>query len=96
MKGLLGLMKQSTPLRPDSDSADSFLFSTAFADQGIDASMLVPWEARANDRTRQDAAFASGAQYVSTDYMTPDPRFGAYTASLPGGGRARLSPAPRP
>ncbi|WP_411287115.1 phosphatidylinositol-specific phospholipase C1-like protein [Phenylobacterium sp.] len=54
------------------------------------------WEARANDRTRQDAAFASGAQYVSTDYMAPDPRFGAYIARLPGGGRARLSPVARP
>lgn len=50
-------------------------------------------EARANDTTRQQAAFASGAQYVSTDYMTPDPRFGPYAAELPGGGVARLSPA---
>jgi hypothetical protein len=50
------------------------------------------WEARRNDTARQVAAFASGAQYVSTDYLTPDPRFSPYTASLPGGGRARLSP----
>jgi hypothetical protein len=49
-------------------------------------------EARANDTTRQAAAFASGAQYVSTDYMSPDLRFGPYVAKLPGGGRARLSP----
>lgn len=49
-------------------------------------------EARANDTTRQAAAFASGAQYVSTDYMTPDTRFGPYVAKLPGGGVARLSP----
>ena len=49
-------------------------------------------EARANDRTRQEAAFASGAQYVSTDYMTPDPRFGPYETRLPGGGTARLNP----
>lgn len=49
-------------------------------------------EARANDTTRQAAAFASGAQYVSTDYMTPDTRFGPYVARLPGAGRARLSP----
>jgi hypothetical protein len=49
-------------------------------------------EARANDTSRQVAAFASGAHYVSTDYMTPDPRFGPYAAALPGGGRARLSP----
>lgn len=50
-------------------------------------------EARKNDTTRQQAAFASGAQYVSTDYMQPDPRFSPYRASLPGGGKARLSPA---
>ena len=50
------------------------------------------WEARRNDRSRQVAAFASGAQYVSTDYLTPDTRLSSYTAALPGGGRARLSP----
>ncbi|WP_293680889.1 phosphatidylinositol-specific phospholipase C1-like protein [uncultured Phenylobacterium sp.] len=52
------------------------------------------WEARRNDTARQAAAFASGAQYVSTDYMTPDIRFSAYAVSLPGGGTARLSPVP--
>lgn len=50
------------------------------------------WEARADDTTRQAAAFASGAQYVSTDYLTPDERFGPYVAKLPGGGAARLDP----
>jgi len=49
-------------------------------------------EARSNDTTRQTAAFASGAQYVSTDYMTPDTRFSLYVAKLPGGGTARPSP----
>ncbi len=52
-------------------------------------------EARAGDRSRQDAAFAAGAQYVSTDYMKPDPRFGPYEAHLPGGGVARINPAAR-
>jgi hypothetical protein len=50
-------------------------------------------EARTDNRAPQVAAFASGAQYVSTDYMRPDPRFGPYQARLPGGGIARLSPA---
>ena len=50
------------------------------------------WEARRNDTARQIAAFASGAQYVSTDYLTPDARFSPYVAKLPGGGAARLSP----
>ena len=49
-------------------------------------------EARSNDRARQEAAFASGAQYVSTDYMEPDPRLGPYEAHLPGGGVARRAP----
>jgi hypothetical protein len=50
------------------------------------------YEARRNDTARQQAAFASGAQYVSTDYMQPDARFGPYQTRLPGGGTARLSP----
>ncbi len=50
-------------------------------------------EARSGDTARREAAFASGAQYVSTDYMRADPRFGAYSVALPGGGRGRESPA---
>ena len=50
------------------------------------------WEARHNDRRPQTAAFASGAQYVSTDYMHPDKRFSDYETHLPGGGLARLNP----
>ena len=50
------------------------------------------WEARRNDTKPRDAAFASGAQYVSTDYMHPDKRFSDYQARLPGGGVARLNP----
>ncbi|MFL5296056.1 MAG: phosphatidylinositol-specific phospholipase C1-like protein [Phenylobacterium sp.] len=50
------------------------------------------YEARRNDTAPRDAAFASGAQYVSTDYMRPDPRFGPYQARLPGGGLARPNP----
>jgi len=42
-------------------------------------------EARSNDSTRRDAALASGAQYVSTDYRHPDTRLSGYQARLPGG-----------
>ena len=52
-------------------------------------------EARRNDTTRRNAAFASGAQYVSTDYMHPDARFGAYRARLPGEAVARCNPIRR-
>jgi hypothetical protein len=50
------------------------------------------WEARKNDTAPREAAFASGAQYVSTDYMHPDTRFSPYQARLPGGGVAREDP----
>jgi len=53
-------------------------------------------EARTGDTARREAAFASGAQYVSTDYMRPDPRLSAYSVALPGGGVARLRPADGP
>lgn len=49
MKGLLGLIRQATPAHSGGDNPDTFFFSTAFADQGIDASSMVPWEARANE-----------------------------------------------
>lgn len=50
-------------------------------------------EARADDTTRRDAALASGAHYVSTDYLWADPRFpGNYTVHLPGNAVVRCNP----
>lgn len=49
-------------------------------------------EARRNDARRREAAFASGAQYISTDYLAPDPRLGNYQVRLTGGGVARCNP----
>ena len=40
-------------------------------------------EARTNDHTRADAALASGAQIVATDYPAPDPAVGPYVVALP-------------
>lgn len=43
------------------------------------------FEARLGLTARRDAAFASGAHYVSTDYPEPDPDFGTgYIVDLPG------------
>lgn len=68
-------------------------------DEALKAGLIVrtradadTFEARSNDRRRQVAAFNSGAQYVSTDYLAPDPRFGSYEAHLPGGTTARPNP----
>ncbi len=50
-------------------------------------------EARSGDTGRRQAAFASGAHFISTDYYRPDPRFGTgYRVTLPGGGAARWNP----
>jgi CRP-like cAMP-binding protein len=47
MKGVLDLLRRSAPQRDD--KTDSVLFTSAFADLGVDPAMLVPWEARANE-----------------------------------------------
>lgn len=50
-------------------------------------------EARSGDVARRDAAWASGAQLVSTDYYLPAGDFGTgYQVVLPGGGAARCNP----
>jgi Phosphoinositide phospholipase C, Ca2+-dependent len=50
-------------------------------------------EARTGDTRRREIALGSGAQYVSTDYMQPDSRFGIYSVRLPEGAVAVCNPA---
>jgi hypothetical protein len=51
-------------------------------------------EARSSDTRRREAAFRSGAQYVSTDYPWPDQRWGDYRVTFPSDAPyARLNPA---
>ena len=50
-------------------------------------------EARRNDPRRRDAALASGAQFVSTDYLWPEPRLhNVYQVRLPGAAAAICNP----
>ncbi len=49
-------------------------------------------QARTNDTTIRDAALASGAQWVSTDYEEPNLAFSPYTVAIPGGTPARCNP----
>ena len=50
-------------------------------------------EARANSTLRRDAAFNSGAVFVSTDYYLPARHFNSdYQVTLPGGGAVRFNP----
>jgi hypothetical protein len=54
-------------------------------------------QARTGDTTQRDAAFASGAHFVSTDYIWPDERFGTgYVVDLPGDTAARCNPVNAP
>lgn len=48
-------------------------------------------QARSGDTDMRDAALASGAQYISTDYLEPDERFGDYVVRLPAGAVARCN-----
>jgi hypothetical protein len=49
-------------------------------------------EARTNDTRRRDAAFASGAQYVSTDYFDADARLSGYRVRFVNDVIARVNP----
>ena len=54
-------------------------------------------EARTGTTRRRDAAFASGAHVISTDYYRPDPTLGTdYEVDLPGGLPARCNPVAAP
>ena len=54
-------------------------------------------EARSGDTTNRDAALASGAQFVSTDYPEPDPQFDTgYFVQVPGGMPAACNPIVAP
>jgi hypothetical protein len=54
-------------------------------------------EARTNDTSTREAALASGAQWVSTDYAIPNPAFGTgYFVAIPDGHPARCNPINAP
>ena len=52
-------------------------------------------EARENSTARRDAAFSSGAHYISTDYYVPRLEFSEYTVKLPARSAARCNPVRR-
>ena len=53
-------------------------------------------QARSNDTKMRDTALTGGAQFVSTDYEVPDPRFGRYEVRIPDGTPARCNPVTAP
>lgn len=98
----------SSPGQPD---AGFLLLNDPIADfdtiqAAVDAGYIVRTRAdspvvtaQSGDTTQRDAAFASGAQFVSTDYPLPgmSERWDtSYVAQLPGGGTARCNPVSAP
>lgn len=54
-------------------------------------------QARSGDTTQREAALASGAQFVSTDYPVPNEAFGTgYVVAIPGGMPAGCNPISAP
>ena len=49
-------------------------------------------DAQANDTTTRDAALASGAQIISTDYPVPEILNNGYFAAIPGGTPSGCNP----
>ena len=64
MKGFLDILKPKT--RPESaeEKHDSLLFSTAFAGLGVDAALLIPWEARAVEIDAKRLTAARGTKLL--------------------------------
>lgn len=53
-------------------------------------------EARSGNTSRREIAFASGAQYVSTDYYYPRAEWSDYSVKLPDGSAVRCNPVRYP
>ena len=52
-------------------------------------------QSRANDATQKEKAFASGAQFISTDYPRADQRFSDYSVQFEKGSMVRINPISR-
>jgi len=75
------------PTRPGvRDLVSRGFLATVLADQHTHA-------ARRNDPAQRESAFASGAQFILTDFPTPDSRFSEYCVRFPSGAYVRPNPA---
>ena len=81
-------MKMNDPVH-DFDQIQALVRSGFLVRTRADADTV---QSRANDPTQRDKAFASGAQFVSTDYREPNPSFSSYSVSFENGMVARANP----
>ncbi len=66
MTGLFEFLKPKPRPETQEDKPDSILFSTAFAGLGVDASLLVPWEARAVEIDAKRVSAARGTKLLQS------------------------------
>ena len=64
MKGIFDILRPKVPPAPAQEKHDSILFSTAFAGLGVDASLLIPWEARAAEIDARRLTAARGTKLL--------------------------------
>ncbi len=89
-------VKANDPLGPNLDAIRQLVSAGYVVRTRADGPVLT---ARSGDTTQRDAALASGAQWVSTDYPVPgmSARWGtSYVAAIPGGTPARCNPVNAP
>ncbi len=66
MKGIFEILRPKVRPEPSEDKHDSILFSTAFAGLGVDASLLIPWEARAVEIDAKRLTSARGTKLLQS------------------------------
>jgi CRP-like cAMP-binding protein len=66
MKGILNLLKRSTANRSADDHPDSVMFTTAFAEMGVEGATMTPWEARANETGAKRMSGSRGVKLLQS------------------------------
>ena len=64
MKGILNLLKRSSTPKPGDDQPDSVMFTTAFAEMGLEGATLTPWDARANETGAKQMSASRGLKLL--------------------------------
>ena len=66
MKGIFDILRPKVQPARVQEKHDSILFSTAFAGLGVDASLLIPWEARAAEIDAKRLTAARGTKLLQS------------------------------
>jgi CRP/FNR family cyclic AMP-dependent transcriptional regulator len=64
IRGIFDILRPKARPEPVEEKHDSILFSTAFAGLGVDASLLIPWEARAAEIDAKRLTAARGTKLL--------------------------------